>query len=113
MVPAWLAPAPMKRSAECVVMSGTEVRITIGRPGVADPLEFTIIREVIQIKSIPYFFKLDNGVGYIRISQFNENTASELRTALGTLESQNIRGLIIDLRWNPGGLLDQASRYGE
>ncbi|PKN76109.1 MAG: phage tail protein [Candidatus Cloacimonetes bacterium HGW-Cloacimonetes-2] len=87
---------------------GTEVRITIGRPGVADPLEFTIIREVIQIKSIPYFFKLDNGVGYIRISQFNENTASELRTALGTLESQNIRGLIIDLRWNPGGLLDQA-----
>lgn len=87
---------------------GTRVVITISRPGVAEPMEFEIIRDVIQIKSIPYAFRLDNGAGYIRISQFNENTANELRTALVNLEGQNIRGLIIDLRWNPGGLLDQA-----
>ncbi len=57
---------------------------------------------------MPYSFKLENGVGYLRISQFNENTTSELRTALGALEDEGIRGLIIDLRFNPGGLLDQA-----
>lgn len=87
---------------------GTTVIITISRPGVSKPLEFKITRETIKIKSVPYFFKLDNGVGYIRLSQFSENTIRELRTALETLEAENIRGLIIDLRWNPGGLLDQA-----
>jgi carboxyl-terminal processing protease len=51
---------------------------------------------------------LDNGGGYIRISQFNENTTRELREALASLENNGITGLIIDLRWNPGGLLDQA-----
>ena len=87
---------------------GTEVLITISRPGVAKPLEFKIIRETIRIKSVPYSFKLDNGVGYIRLSQFSENTVQELRAALSALESEGIKGLIIDLRWNPGGLLDQA-----
>lgn len=87
---------------------GTKVTISISRPGVAEPMNFEIIREIIEIKSIPYFFKLDNEVGYIRLSTFNENTSRELRAALNTLEEQSIRGLIIDLRWNPGGLLDQA-----
>ncbi len=87
---------------------GTKVTITISRPGVKELLDFHIIREVIKIKSIPYSFKLDNGVGYIRLSQFNENTTTELRSSLADLESSGIRGLIIDLRWNPGGLLDQA-----
>ncbi len=87
---------------------GTKVTITISRPGIATPLEYNIVREVIKIKSVPYSFKLDNGVGYIRISQFNENTTTELRDALTSLERENIRGLILDLRWNPGGLLDQA-----
>ncbi len=87
---------------------GTKVTITISRPGVSTPLEYNIVREVIKITSVPYFFKLDNGVGYVRISQFNENTTSELRDALNSLEKDNIRGLILDLRWNPGGLLDQA-----
>lgn len=87
---------------------GSQVVITISRPGVAKPLEYTIIREVIKIKSVPYFFVLPNRVGYIRMSQFNENTSQELREALLSVESENIRGLILDLRWNPGGLLDQA-----
>jgi len=87
---------------------GTQVTITIGRPGVQNPLEFTIIREAIKIRSVPYSFVMDNQVGYIRISQFNENTTPELREALNTIEQENIKGLIIDLRWNPGGLLDQA-----
>jgi len=87
---------------------GTKVTLTISRPGVTDLLDFIIIRDVIKIKSVPYAFKLDNGVGYIRISQFSENTDRELIAALDTLESSGIRGLIIDLRFNPGGLLDQA-----
>jgi len=87
---------------------GTQVVITISRPGVAEPMDFTIIRETIKIKSVPYYFSLENGVGYIRITQFNENTTQELRDALTSLESSNIRGLILDLRSNPGGLLDQA-----
>lgn len=87
---------------------GTTVVITISRPGIPEPLEFTIIREEIKIKSVPYSFKMDNGVGYIRISQFNENTTGELRSSLTDLEKEGIRGLIIDLRFNPGGLLDQA-----
>lgn len=87
---------------------GTQVIITISRPGISELMDFTIIREVIKIKSVPYFFKLDNGVGYIRITQFNENTTFELREALSMLEGDSIRGLILDLRSNPGGLLDQA-----
>jgi carboxyl-terminal processing protease len=87
---------------------GSTVIITISRPGVSKPLEFKITRESIKIKSVPYSFKLPNGVGYLRISQFNDNTTQELRTALVELEKEDITGLIIDLRWNPGGLLEQA-----
>jgi len=87
---------------------GTTVIITISRPGVSKPLEFKITRETIKIRSVPYSFKLTNGTGYIRISQFSENTAQDLRAALSSLEAEGITSLIIDLRWNPGGLLDQA-----
>jgi len=87
---------------------GTKVTIGIGRYGAADTLYFDIIRDIIQIKSIPYAFKLDNGIGYIYIRQFNEHTTVDLRKALDELEAQNIRGLLIDLRSNPGGLLNEA-----
>jgi carboxyl-terminal processing protease len=87
---------------------GTKVEITIGRPGVSEPLIFNIVRETIKIKSVPYSFMMDNGTGYIRITQFSENTDTELRAALSALEAEGMKGLIIDLRFNPGGLLDQA-----
>lgn len=87
---------------------GSEVVITISRPGIPDLIDFTIVRENIKINSVPYSFKMDNGAGYIRISQFNENTTSDLRSSLAKLETEGISGLIIDLRFNPGGLLDQA-----
>jgi carboxyl-terminal processing protease len=87
---------------------GTKVTITISRPGMTDLMDFDIVREMIKIKSVPYAFKLDNGVGYIRLSQFSESTDMELKAALDSLEVQQIKGLIIDLRFNPGGLLDQA-----
>ncbi len=87
---------------------GTKVLISIKRPGIEEELEFEIIRDIIKIDSIPYAFKLDNGIGYIRIRQFNSNTTIELQENLNELESQGIRGLLIDLRYNPGGLLREA-----
>ncbi|MCD6176628.1 MAG: S41 family peptidase [Candidatus Cloacimonetes bacterium] len=87
---------------------GTEVLISIIRPGVEEELEFEIIREIIKIHSIPYSFKLNNGIGYMRIRQFNANTTSDMREKLDELEEEGIRGLIIDLRFNPGGLLREA-----
>ncbi len=87
---------------------GSKVLISIMRPGTKDLLDFNIIRDIIKIKSIPYSFKLDNGVGYIRIRQFNANTSTELRESLDKLEKEGIKGLLIDLRFNPGGLLNEA-----
>ncbi|MCK9329634.1 MAG: S41 family peptidase [Candidatus Cloacimonetes bacterium] len=87
---------------------GSRVLIGIQRPGVKEVLDFDIIRDIIKIKSIPYAFKLDNGVGYIRIRQFNANTTIELRQAIDDLENEGIKGLLIDLRFNPGGLLNEA-----
>lgn len=87
---------------------GTKVVISIQRPGNKELLDFEIIRDMIKIKSIPYAFKMDNGVGYVRIRQFNANTSAELRENLDSLEKQGIRGLLIDLRFNPGGLLNEA-----
>jgi carboxyl-terminal processing protease len=87
---------------------GTKVIITIRRPGIEHDLDFEIVRDIIKIESIPYSFKMGNGIGYIRIRQFNANTTEELRTKLNQLETEGIRGLLIDLRFNPGGLLNEA-----
>jgi carboxyl-terminal processing protease len=87
---------------------GTKVELEIIRPGVEEPLHFEIVRDIIKIDSVPYSFKLEDGIGYIRIRQFNANTTEELRAGLDELEAAGIRGLVIDLRFNPGGLLREA-----
>lgn len=87
---------------------GTIVNVTVERVGKEDWITFEIVRDVIPIASIPYVIKFDNGVGYIKIRQFNGNATKEFGQALEELESQNIKGLIIDLRSNPGGLLSEA-----
>jgi carboxyl-terminal processing protease len=87
---------------------GTKVVLTISRPGVKDPLDFEIIRDIIKIQSVPYAFKTNSGVGYIKVNQFNANTTDEFRAALDGLEKAGINSLIIDLRYNPGGLLSEA-----
>ncbi len=92
---------------------GTPVQITITRPGYDAPLEFTVIRDRIPLKSVPYYFVLDDPgsaeeTGYVRISDFNENTEAELNDAIVDLRLQGATRLIVDLRHNPGGLLNQA-----
>ena len=97
---------------------GTPVQITIVREGYADPLEFTVIRDAIPLHSVPYAFMVSPTVGYIRLTDFNETTAcrpgdgndceQELEQALKTLGAQGAEAFVLDIRDNPGGLLDQA-----
>jgi carboxyl-terminal processing protease len=91
----------------------TQVTITIRRRGEEEPIDYTIERDIIEIKSVPFATILDDGIGYVRIAQFSENTGKELRDALRELESQGMDKLIIDLRRNTGGLLTQAIEVSE
>jgi carboxyl-terminal processing protease len=91
--------------------AGTKVKLTILREGKQKPLEFTIIRKIIKIVSVKSMM-LPNDYAYIRISTFNESTVSDLKKALTKLEKstkgKKMNGILLDLRNNPGGLLDQA-----
>ena len=92
---------------------GTKVVLTMFREGREKPLDFTIVRDIIQIKSVPYSGMLSNGVGYIRLSNFSERSREEIDAAISKIEKQNPKGLILDLRFNPGGLLSQAVEVSE
>ncbi len=87
---------------------GSEVTISITRAGYDQPLDFTIVRDKIDLKSVPYAFMLDDNTGYLRISDFTETTDGELHENLVELQMEGAEDLILDLRDNPGGLLDQA-----
>jgi carboxyl-terminal processing protease len=86
---------------------GTKVTITVFRKGEEQPLKFTITREVIRIKSVRSK-KLRNGIGYVRIRSFRSTTGREVSTAVKKFEDEKLKGLVLDLRNNPGGLLSQA-----
>ena len=88
---------------------GTSVTLTIVREGLAKPMDVTLVRDIIKIVSIKKK-RLDSNYGYIRLIQFQENTSKELEGALKGLETEQggLKGLVLDLRNNPGGLLDQA-----
>ncbi|MEI6212867.1 MAG: S41 family peptidase [Desulfuromonadales bacterium] len=94
---------------------GTKVILTIMREGFEKPKEFPLVRDVIQVKSVRSKM-LDDGYGYVRIAQFQEKTDEDLGRALKTLKEQNkgeLKGLILDMRNDPGGLLDQAVRVAD
>ena len=84
----------------------TSVTITVVRKGEEKPLEITIVRDIIKVKSVSYKMVEKDDYLYLRISQFNRNVVSGLKKALK--EHKNAKGIILDLRNNPGGLLDQA-----
>lgn len=90
--------------------AGEKVTISIMRNGFTEPKDFTLTREIISIKSVKHKWLEENTIGYIRLSQFQEKTGAEFNKALDTLEQGDIPliGLVLDLRNNPGGLLDQA-----
>jgi carboxyl-terminal processing protease len=97
---------------------GSQVKIRLERQSYAQPLEFTVVRDEIPLHSVPYAFMVGKDVGYIRLVDFNETTACrpsepatcerELERALRTLKEQGATSYVLDLRDNPGGLLDMA-----
>ncbi|NNF07394.1 MAG: S41 family peptidase [Candidatus Eisenbacteria bacterium] len=87
---------------------GTDVDITVERPGANNTFDLTIRRDRIPIYSVPYHFMLDDETGYIRATRFSATTSEELEAALRDLESQGMQKLVFDLRNNSGGYLNQA-----
>ena len=95
----------------------TPVTLTIRRGD--DDLEFPLVRKKVKIQSVKgwerdeddrwdYWLDKENGIGYIRLSSFQRNTAEDLRNVMSELQADGLEGLVLDLRWNPGGLLDSA-----
>jgi carboxyl-terminal processing protease len=89
----------------------TKIRLKVMRKGQEKPLELTIVRDIIRVRSVRSRIEGDD-VGYVRITQFNEQTTDGLKKAVSDISNQipsdKLRGFVIDLRNNPGGLLDQA-----
>lgn len=89
----------------------TKITLTIQRKGEEKPLEFELMREIIKVKSVKYK-QLDDAILYARITSFQDNTSVELKEALEKAKNP-IKGLVLDLRDNPGGLLDQAVKVSD
>jgi carboxyl-terminal processing protease len=87
---------------------GTKVTITIEREGWEKPIQMTLVRDEIPVNSVSYAFMIRPGTGYVRIKNFTETTTEELEDSLKKLKEQGMKEIIIDLRFNTGGLLDQA-----
>ena len=90
---------------------GTSVTVKVTRLGAADPLEFKFVREAVKLDSVTNFYMAGNGIGYINFDRgFNFTSFDEIRTALAELQKQGMSSLVLDLRSNPGGLVDQAKK---
>ena len=88
---------------------GTTVKLTIQRPGMDEMMEVPIVRDTIPIETVyGEMVEGEEGIAKVQVTSFSENTAKELVTTLNDLQNKGMKGLILDLRQNPGGLLDQA-----
>ena len=87
---------------------GTSFKLKVQRPGTEQPLEFDIVRRSIQMPLIPYYTVLQDSIGYINLSSFSGDPSKEFKQAFLELKKQGIASLVIDLRNNGGGLLDEA-----
>jgi carboxyl-terminal processing protease len=92
---------------------GTKVKVSIARPGVKELIDFEIIRDEISLRSIEFSMMVNDQVGYVSVNRFSEQTNVELEQALRSLRSQGMKRLILDLRDNPGGLLEQAFKMAD
>ena len=92
---------------------GTVVRVTIVRNGVKDPIEYFITRDKIPLYSVDTHFIIDKTTGYVSVSRFAETTYDELSNALSDLSSKGMQKLILDLRGDPGGYLNQAVKIAD
>lgn len=92
---------------------GTKVTISVKRRGVSEPIEFTITRDKIPIYSLDAAYMADDETGYIRLNRFAANTTSEFTEALEKLRGENMKNLILDLRDNSGGYLEQSIKLAD
>lgn len=88
--------------------AGTEITVKIERPGVKKPFDVKLVRENIQISSVPYYGLLDNNVGYIILTGFTDKCAQDVKKAFLDLKSKGATSLILDLRGNGGGIMEEA-----
>jgi carboxyl-terminal processing protease len=86
----------------------TPVQLKVQRVGVEQPITFTITRQAIHVRSVPYSYMVAPGVGYASLIVFSQTSTQELRAAIDSLRAQGARSLVLDLRGNPGGLLDEG-----
>lgn len=87
---------------------GSEVAVRIRRPGVDVPIPFTITRGLIQLRSVPFVLEVADGIGYVPLQSVSETSFQEVRQAVDSLQGEGIQELILDLRGNTGGALDQG-----
>jgi carboxyl-terminal processing protease len=87
---------------------GTHVQVTVAREGVEMPIAFNIVREEIPRFSVPEAFWIRPSIAYVKVTQFNETTSKELEDKLKALGEKDVKGLVLDLRGNPGGLLNEG-----
>jgi C-terminal peptidase prc len=104
--------------------AGTPIKLLIEREGVKEPLEFNLIRGSVEVESVlgfkrnsddswNYVIDPDNKICYVRLTQFSDNTARDLEKLMKQLYKAGIKGFVLDLRFNPGGLLDSAIRISD
>jgi carboxyl-terminal processing protease len=86
---------------------GTRVRVKFVRPGVAEPIESEFTRAIVNVPAVPFAITF-GGVGYVPLQSFNEHAAADLERAIRELTSKGAKGVIVDLRGNPGGILEQS-----
>lgn len=87
---------------------GSSIMLKIERPGTAESFITKVTREEVKIKDVPYFAMLKDSIGYIKLTGFTESASKEVKTALVSLKEQNAKSIILDLRGNGGGLLNEA-----
>jgi len=92
---------------------GTQVDIKIGRIGVEQPIPFTITRDEIHVRSVPAAYMIDKEVGYVELQVFSESSTTELREAITKLRQQGAKGIVLDMRRNSGGLLDEGQTVSD
>lgn len=93
----------------------TPIKLTILRQGADKPIEITVVRDIIKVKAVKY--RVENDVGYMKINSFTEKTYDDLEDAIAAIKKEvpndKLKGYVLDLRLNPGGLLDQAVRVSD
>lgn len=87
---------------------GTTAEVKMGRPGLVEPIPFTLERAIIQLRAVPFAQRLEGDIGYVPLQVFQNAAHEELRAAIDSLRGEGVTRLILDLRGNPGGLLEEG-----